>query len=53
MNGLSDLLYTLILLKMHSKTKLSFCAVFSLQMSSAIEISMILATPNVTKTNDI
>ena len=32
---------------------LSFCAVFSLQMSAAIEISTILATPNVTKTNDI
>ena len=32
---------------------LSFCAVFSLQMSTAIEISVILATPNVTKTNDI
>ena len=32
---------------------LHFCAVFSLQMSSAIEISTILATPKVTKTNDI
>ena len=32
---------------------LSFCAVFSLQMSNAIEIPTILATPSVTKTNDI
>ena len=47
-----------MLLKMQLKTclptyNLRFCAVFSLQMSSAIEISTILATPNVTKTNDI
>ena len=33
--------------------ELSSCAIFSLQMSTAIEISTILATPNVTKTNDI
>ena len=32
---------------------LNLCAAFSLQMSTAIEISTILATPNVTKTNDI
>ena len=42
---------------MHSKMclptyNLSFCAVFSLQMSTAIEISTILAA-NVTKINDI
>ena len=43
---------------MHSKKclptyNLHFCAIFCLQMSSAIEISTTLATPKVTKTNDI
>ena len=38
---------------MSAHIQLSFCAVVSLQMSTAIEISMILTTPNVTKTNDI